>query len=92
MNFAIVENNEVVNVVVCNSLEDAKSFFGENVIDVTNENVSVGDIWNDSHNKFIRPAGVDYLVLDENGNWHVPGKPSPDHIYNPETSSWELPE
>ena len=92
MNFAIIENNQIINVVVCDSLESAKSLFGDNVVDITNQDVSYGDIWSENHQKFIRKAPADFYVLDDSGNWFIPGQPSSEHVYNPETSSWELPE
>ncbi len=54
-NYAVIQNNKVINIIVANSKEIAQTVTGLTCIEYTNENsVGIGDTWDGS--TFTKPT------------------------------------
>jgi hypothetical protein len=74
MNIAIIENNIVVNTIVCESVELAESLTGLTAVEYTNENPAGIDwTYNSITNQFIPPRPyASWTFNEEAKQWQAP--------------------
>lgn len=90
-NFAIVENDIVTNVIVCESLADAQSVVDKEIIPVMDEN-PIGINWSRINNVWVSPQPYPSWTL-ENNEWISPiPYPEDGEIYewDEKSISWVL--
>jgi hypothetical protein len=92
-NFALIENNIVKNIFVCDSLENAKLIFGDNCVDCTGvHDAVVGGQYNYSTNKFIGLSPYPSWVIQDDV-WVAP-TPMPNdgrvYVWDEPKLQWDL--
>ena len=70
-NFAVIENNIVTNVIICDDISTAQEITGKNCIEYTDENPAYlnGEYKN---GVFIAPKPYPSWILDSNNLWKPP--------------------
>lgn len=94
MNIAIIEDNIVVNIILCESIELAESITGLTAIEYTDENLAqVGWTYNNITNKFRSPQPYSSWIFNEEINtWQAP-VPYPtdenNYIWSEDNLEWQ---
>jgi hypothetical protein len=96
MNFAIIENEKVTNVIVADSQATAEALYpGAEIIAVTEKTnpASVGGEWLAKSGKFASARPFASWVLDEaTGSWNAPvpyPKDGKGHTWDEDSKSWK---
>jgi hypothetical protein len=93
--FAVIENNNVINIIVADSLQDANSLTGANCIEYTDDNPAfMGGTYDPSSKTFISPAPFPSWKF-VSGAWQAPvPQPKVDDkqfiLWDEEKQSWDI--
>lgn len=92
-NYAVIEDNVVVNVIVANSKNIAEEITGRTCIEVTQENpIGIGWEWSADLNKYVSPPPFPSWI--HNGEQWVPPIPVPEdpdkrYQWSEDSISWQ---
>ena len=96
-NYAVIDNETVINTIVADSLEVAQEVTGQTCIEYTDEApLGINWYWDATANGYIMPAPYASWVYDyELKAWEAPiPMPEPAEgqscVWNEETVSWDL--
>ena len=96
-NYAVIDNQTVINTIVADSLEVAQEVTGQTCIEYTDEApLGVNWYWDTTANAYIQPAPYASWVYNyELKAWEAPTPmPEPEEgqycVWNEETVSWNL--
>lgn len=93
--YAVIKEEEVINVIIADSIDIAESVTGLMCVEYTGENpAGIGWGYNSVLGKFIAPKPYPSWILNETTCvWEAP-TPLPDnenvYVWNEETVSWDL--
>lgn len=82
LNFAVIENKAVINIIVAESKEIAESVVNKECVEFfLNDPITIGASWSDVYNKYVNPSPYPSWVY--NGNeWKAPiDMPQDDNPY-----------
>lgn len=87
-NFAVLENNKVINIIVAESKDSAEFYTGKVCIEYTTEPAEPGGTY--ENNRFIKAQPFLSWVLDDNYEWQAPvSYPIQEDTENPKYYSWD---
>ena len=90
-NFAVLDGESVVNVIVADSKDIAEELTGKNCVEATTVKAQVGGKY--SEGNFIEPKPYPSWILDENYDWQPPvAYPSDGALYtwNEDNLEWVI--
>jgi hypothetical protein len=85
-NFAVLDGESVINIIVADSKEIAESLTGKDCVEATSVKAQVGGTY--SEGNFIEPKPYPSWVLDENYEWNPPVAPPVPDLENPKFYEW----
>ena len=93
LNFAVIENSNVVNVIIAESLEIANDITGKDCIEIVNQiNVEPGGIYDSDKNIFIKKQPFPSWQLNSKNEWEAPISPGVDEskvwAWDEDSLSW----
>ena len=92
-NFAVMEENTVINIILADSKEDAETLSNKECIDISDTFVDIGYVFIEEKNILVKPKPYPSYILNDSNIWQSPvAKPDTQEFtysWNEEELIWE---